>query len=58
MNIFKKKKAIVCYDLSERPDDMCIGDIIKIYKETGIILVDTFGNGNKDGKMKTNIVQL
>lgn len=58
MNIFKKKKAIVCYDLSEKPEGLTIKDVMDIYKETGVILVSTKMQLNGETKMNTHIVQL
>lgn len=59
-NLFKKKKSIVCYDLSEKPKGFTIEEIIELYNKTGIILVDSFKNSCKlDTKeINTHIIRL
>lgn len=55
-NFFRKHKAVVLYDVSEKPDGLAIGEIIEIYDKTGFILVDNFGNAKKE--LNTHVIKL
>ena len=55
-NFFRKHKAVVLYDVSEKPEGLAIGEIIEIYDKTGFILVDNFENAKKE--LNTHVIKL